>query len=519
MTTPPPPIHLSIVQPAGHVHALGLLDPVRYFRYQLLRLGASVTCSKNRLRSDALNIVFGAHLGFEPALLRRHSCLFVNLEQLGEGGATLPAAYLDLLGRSAVVDYDAANVPAYARDVDDVPRVPLLHAPYLDRSTPLPLEERPIDLLFIGSLNERRLEWIRRIEAQGRTVTVLDAPLYGEERDRVIRNAKAVLNVHFYESGRFEQVRASHALSLGTPVISERSPATRPHEAFEDSVLWIQSTDELEQFFRDDFGTPAYFDAVRAGLDRFRAADPIGDYADLLAFATGFERVDRRRRETGPWRPSLVNLGSGKDYRAGWLNLDVLPSAQPDLVLDLARPLELPLLADSPAGGQVALEEGSVELIDANNVLEHVPDLPALMGNCLRLLKVGGRMRIEVPFEGAMTAWQDPTHVRAMNERSWLYYTDWFWYLGWYTHRFEMVASTWLDQDLAPCERAQAAFMRVMLRKVETSVQERMTARSFQPALRLPDDEVLPHECIAVGVAQGTSVQTVPHPAERAPAL
>ena len=76
-----PAFHLSIVQPSGYVHSLGLLDQARYFRYQLRRAGARVTMAKNRLRSDAVNLVFGAHLGFDPVLLARHSCVFVNLEQ------------------------------------------------------------------------------------------------------------------------------------------------------------------------------------------------------------------------------------------------------------------------------------------------------------------------------------------------------------------------------------------------------------------------------------------------------
>jgi SAM-dependent methyltransferase len=486
MTTPP--LHLSIVQPAGYVHSLGFVDQARYLRWQFRRLGAEVSVAKNRLRADAVNLVLGAHLGFEPSLRRRHTCMFVNLEQLGQGGAQVPAEYLDLLRRSAVVDYDAANVPAYASDPADVPIVPMLHAPYLDDPAPIPLEERPIDLLFFGSLNPRRKAWIDRIQALGRTVTTFDGPVYGEERDAWIRQAKAVLNVHFYESGRFEQARVSHCLSLGTPVISERTSATRPHAAFEDSVLWVQDDLELEQLFRDDFLTPAYFAAVREGLARFRAADPIDAYADLLAFCVGYEQVDRGRRDRAPWRPTLLNLGSGKDYRAGWLNLDVIARSEPDLVLDLARPLALPATLASPSCGTVHLEAASLDLVYANNVLEHVPDLPALMGNCLRLLKEGGEMHVEVPCEGAPTAWQDPTHVRAMNENSWLYYTGWFWYLGWYEHRFEMTESCWLDARLEACERPQAAFMRVVLRKVPTTVHERMVARTMQPDLRLPDD-------------------------------
>lgn len=71
------------------------------------------------------------------------------------------------------------------------------------------------------------------------------------------------------------------------------------------------------------------------------------------------------------------------------------------------------------------------DVILANDVLEHVPDLVKTMTNCKDLLKDGGEMRINVPYDLSYGAWQDPTHVRAFNEKSWLYYTDWHWYLGW----------------------------------------------------------------------------------------
>ena len=134
------------------------------------------------------------------------------------------------------------------------------------------------------------------------------------------------------------------------------------------------------------------------------------------------------------------------------------------------------------------LEEASVDTVYANNVLEHVPDLPRLMGNCLKLLKTGGQFVIEVPNEHAQTAWQDPTHLRALNEQSWIYYADWFWYLGWFEHRFHVEQSAYLDIDLRECTRDKAAFMRVCLRKVETSLRERTTARTMAATLELPDD-------------------------------
>ena len=92
-----PNIHLCIQQPLGYVHSLGLLDQARYFRYQFRRLGAEVSLAKNRLRHDAVNFVFGAHLGFDAALRERFACLIVNLEQLGHGGAQVSPDYMRLL--------------------------------------------------------------------------------------------------------------------------------------------------------------------------------------------------------------------------------------------------------------------------------------------------------------------------------------------------------------------------------------------------------------------------------------
>lgn len=482
-----PAIHLCIVQPAGYLHSLGFLDQARYFRHQFRRMGATVSIAKNRLRHDAVNFIFGAHLGFEPAQRDRYSCVFVNLEQLGRGGAAVPPAYLQLLAGSAVVDYDADNISAYNTRASEVPVFTLLSAPYLRPAQTLPLEERPIDLLFIGSMNERRAALIRRIESGGRQVSLLDTPLYGPERDQIILQSKAVLNMHFYESSRFEQARVSHCLSLLTPVVSERTASTRPNAAFEDTVFWFDDASVVD-FFAERFGTPAFYEQARAALDRFAVTDPIEGFADMLAFAAGFGPAHQARRPAGAWRPTRINLGSGKDYKPGWLNLDILDRAEPDAVLDLGRPVELPLRVDSRFAGELLLEAGQVEQLYANNVLEHVPDLPCLMGNALRLLKEGGEFEIEVPYEKALTAWQDPTHLRALNENSWVYYTEWFWYLGWFEHRFEIAQSSFLNMQLQPCGKEAAAFMRVKLRKVRTTMQERMVARTMSADLMIPDD-------------------------------
>jgi SAM-dependent methyltransferase len=81
--------------------------------------------------------------------------------------------------------------------------------------------------------------------------------------------------------------------------------------------------------------------------------------------------------------------------------------------------------------GKFPVEKGMFSEIIANDVLEHIPDLVSAMTNCRDLLKRGGEMHIHVPYDLSLGAWQDPTHVRAFNENSFLYYTDWHWYLNW----------------------------------------------------------------------------------------
>ena len=124
-----------------------------------------------------------------------------------------------------------------------------------------------------------------------------------------------------------------------------------------------------------------------------------------------------------------LNLGSGKDWRKDCINADIQASKKPDWVLDITRvpwgkTIETRL-------GKFKVQCGMFQEIIANDVLEHIPDLVTAMTNCRDLLCKGGQMHIHVPYDLSLGAWQDPTHVRAFNENSFLYYTDWHWYLGW----------------------------------------------------------------------------------------
>jgi len=281
-TGPDRPVHLCLVQPPGYIHSGALLDPLVLFQEQFERAGARVTASHNTLVAGAVNYVFGAHLGFDPSLLDQHECVVVNLEQLGPDGAPLSPSYLDLLRRATVVDYHPDNLPSYADGSGRVSLVRLGPVAHLGTAAP-PLEERDIDLLFVGTLTQRRLEVLRAIERAGREVAVLQRPLYGPERDDLLRRARGVLNVSAYGASRFEQVRASLVLSCGTPLVSEARSWTSPTDRrFLPLVHWFDP-DRPQDFFQGFFGSAQYFQESREMLRSWRSEDVDADYRALLS--------------------------------------------------------------------------------------------------------------------------------------------------------------------------------------------------------------------------------------------
>ena len=192
--------------------------------------------------------------------------------------------------------------------------------------------------------------------------------------------------------------------------------------------------------------------------------------------------------------PTRINIGSGKDFRADYLNVDISDYWSPDIVGDLSGVfLEHGTRTFATSRfGDVTVANDSFDEVVANDVLEHVGDLVATMTNCLNLLRTGGLFNIIVPYDLSYGAWQDPTHVRAFNERSWLYYTDWFWYVGWQTHRFKVRNLQFMaspsGQAMGDAGEAKDVILRtpraidsmnVSLEKIALSEQDRDTLKKF----------------------------------------
>lgn len=123
-----------------------------------------------------------------------------------------------------------------------------------------------------------------------------------------------------------------------------------------------------------------------------------------------------------------LDLGSGQvGPREGFEGVDKYPyegvaffcdlESFPWMMADIHAPLDpRGLPPDHP------MPDSCVEGIHCAHLVEHIRDLNGFMAEMWRVCKDGAEVEISHPYQFNVRAWQDPTHVRALNEISFFYY-------------------------------------------------------------------------------------------------
>jgi O-methyltransferase/8-demethyl-8-(2,3-dimethoxy-alpha-L-rhamnosyl)tetracenomycin-C 4'-O-methyltransferase len=214
--------HIAIIRPDGYLHSECFREVGETLDFALRSLGHEVGVGENTIDALAANIILGAHLLTKAEAQRLPATSVVyNLEQLGN--ASLPDWYMGLAARVKVWDYSPLNLERWKQGpcLHEPALVEIGFAPVLRRIPIAPVQD--IDVLFYGSLNQRRNVILRALYAAGLKLHV-SFGVYGLERDALISRAKVVLNMHAYETEIFEVVRVSYLLANGKAVVSETAP-------------------------------------------------------------------------------------------------------------------------------------------------------------------------------------------------------------------------------------------------------------------------------------------------------
>ena len=264
--------------------------------------------------------------------------------QLEQGGRAswFTDEYMESLSESlAIFDYSSDNVQFLQdsgisyRDIFE-----LIIAPIADyMPTEKPVEKSPdFDVLFYGAYNDRRNKILDRLSKEFRVKSVCD--VYGDEMRDIIRQARVVVNIHFYENALLETERLANAVSLGIRVVSERGSDEDKNRDFESCVRFcpIDDVEALVAAIKAELAeadTPPKLPTdlmVQARFRFYRALLAIGmiDYArfyrltDDFALPTdkimlGLPENGARRAYALAQNPQDVYIFDGLRYRTGWI--------------------------------------------------------------------------------------------------------------------------------------------------------------------------------------------------------
>ena len=273
-----------IVTPPGYAHsgafsevALGLQGGFRE-----LGIDAPVVTTRERIRGKT--IVLGANLlpGI-PGMKAPSKGILFNLEQITPGSAWLTDDYMKLLRRHRVWDYSRYNIAQLQQlGVRDPVHCPIGFSERLSRIEPAP--DKDIDVLFYGSVNDRRLQVLEALVRSGLTVETLFG-VYGEQRDAVIARSRIVLNIHYYPAKIFEIVRISYLLANRVCVVSEASPTDSALESVQDGIVQAPY-ERLAETCRELIATGAWKNVACRGYDVF-AGNRQSDHLQAALLAGG----------------------------------------------------------------------------------------------------------------------------------------------------------------------------------------------------------------------------------------
>jgi hypothetical protein len=205
--------------------------------YSLHDLNHQAAIQFNKIDTDCKNIVIGFHLlDIKYVSQLPKNSVLINAEQF-LGGTPWNENILQWIRSFEVWDYSIQNIEFFkAQGIENIKYLELGYQNELSRIKANAVQD--IDVLFYGSVNDRRAKVLNALKSSGLNVHA-SFGIYGKDRDDLIARSKLVLNLHYYESEIFEVVRVFYLLANSIPVVGEINPSTVVSDIYKNSVLGV----------------------------------------------------------------------------------------------------------------------------------------------------------------------------------------------------------------------------------------------------------------------------------------
>lgn len=114
-----------------------------------------------------------------------------------------------------------------------------------------------VDVVFVGSINERRHRVLQELERAGLSVVI--APTDRAQRDDLLARCRCSINMRYYADGVYPMLRAAHLLANDVPYVGERCAESDVDPTSNGFVHYGRIVDEVRRFVRDPAGGKSGF--------------------------------------------------------------------------------------------------------------------------------------------------------------------------------------------------------------------------------------------------------------------
>jgi hypothetical protein len=230
----------KIIQPLDFLHYQVFSEVYEFIICGLKNLKHEVVSSENYNLENVRYIILGANLlKFIPKEKRpifKKDTIIINLERFGHQ-EIFDQDYLDILKSFEVWDFSSLNMKRinFQYNLKIKKFLPLGYVKELEKIKKKEDEREDIDVLFIGSLSDRRTKILQEMSQLNINVKHLFG-FYGHERDKIILRSKLLLNMHYHDIGSLEHVRIFYYLINSKPVLSEKSDDEQENEIYKNAI-------------------------------------------------------------------------------------------------------------------------------------------------------------------------------------------------------------------------------------------------------------------------------------------
>jgi hypothetical protein len=218
-------INVCVVLPEGYIPAFAMVELGELVFYSIRELGYSLKLQPNIIDPDAQNIILGCHMLSKDLIPEIPTdTIIINTEQVYAEATDWNQNTFEWVNKFQVWDYSEKNISNLnTLGITQVKHLKIGYQKELNRIKKI--NSRDIDVLFYGSVNDRRAKILNALRESGLNIQNVFG-IYGAEKDALIQRSKVVLNLHYYDSQIFEIIRVFYLLTNSIAVVGEVNPTT-----------------------------------------------------------------------------------------------------------------------------------------------------------------------------------------------------------------------------------------------------------------------------------------------------